>query len=51
MPAEGIADLAELFHALSVGSRLAGFEVRERFHEIGSPEGLEELETWIAARR
>jgi NDP-sugar pyrophosphorylase family protein len=51
VPAEGIADLAELFHALSVGSRLAGFEVRERFHEIGSPEGLEELETWIAARR
>ena len=51
VPPEGKADLAELFHALSLGDRLAGLEVRERFHEIGSPEGLEELETWIAARR
>jgi NDP-sugar pyrophosphorylase family protein len=51
VPAEGVADLAELFHALSLRSRLAGFEVGERFHEIGSPEGLAELETWIAGRR
>ena len=51
VPAEGKADLAEVFHALSLRSRLAGFEVHERFHEIGSPEGLEEIETWIAARR
>jgi NDP-sugar pyrophosphorylase family protein len=51
VPAEGKADLADLCHALSRSARLAGFEVHERFHEIGSPEGLEELETWIAARR
>jgi NDP-sugar pyrophosphorylase family protein len=51
VPAEGQADLAELFHALSIEGRLAGYEVGERFHEIGSPEGLAELETWIAARR
>ncbi len=51
VPATGKADLAELFHALSVRGQLAGLEVRERFHEIGSPEGLAELETWIAARR
>jgi NDP-sugar pyrophosphorylase family protein len=50
VPAEGKADLAELFHALSVRGQLAGLEARERFHEIGSPEGLAELETWIAAR-
>jgi NDP-sugar pyrophosphorylase family protein len=51
VPAAGKADLAELFFALSRGGRLAGYEVRERFHEIGSPEGLAELETWIAAAR
>jgi MurNAc alpha-1-phosphate uridylyltransferase len=51
VPAEGKADLAEVFHALSLRGLLAGLEVRERFHEIGSPEGLEELETWIAQRR
>jgi NDP-sugar pyrophosphorylase family protein len=50
VPAEGKADLAELFHSLSLRGRLAGLEARERFHEIGSPEGLAELETWIAAR-
>jgi NDP-sugar pyrophosphorylase family protein len=51
VPATGKADLAELFHALSVRGALAGLEMRERFHEIGSSEGLAELETWIAARR
>jgi NDP-sugar pyrophosphorylase family protein len=51
VPAEGKADLAELFHVLSTGGRLAGFAAPERFHEIGSPEGLAELETWIAAAR
>jgi len=51
VPATGKADLADLFHTLSVRGQLAGLEVRERFHEIGSPEGLAELETWIAARR
>ena len=51
VPAAGKADLADLFHALSVRGALAGLEVPERFHEIGSPEGLAELETWIAARR
>jgi NDP-sugar pyrophosphorylase family protein len=51
VPAQGTADLAELFFALSQSGRLAGLEVHERFHEIGSPEGLAELETWIAAAR
>ena len=43
-------DLAELFHALSRRGELAGYEVRERFFEIGSPAGLEDFERWIAAR-
>jgi NDP-sugar pyrophosphorylase family protein len=37
-------DLADLFTRLSREGRLAGFEVKERFYEIGSPEGLDELE-------
>jgi NDP-sugar pyrophosphorylase family protein len=48
VPAEGKADLAELFFALSRRGELAGLEIPERFHEIGSPEGLQELETWLA---
>lgn len=37
------ADLAALYHRLSRAGQLAGFEVTERFYEIGSFEGLEEL--------
>jgi NDP-sugar pyrophosphorylase family protein len=50
VPATGKADLSALFHATSQRGALAGLEVHERFHEIGSPEGLEELTRWIAAR-
>jgi NDP-sugar pyrophosphorylase family protein len=38
------ADLADLFHQLSVDGSLAGYEVTDRFFEIGSPSGLHELE-------
>lgn len=41
------ADLAALFHALSVRGDLAGLEVGERFYEIGSPAGLEDFEKWL----
>jgi hypothetical protein len=30
---------------------LAGFEVRERFYEIGSPAGLAEFEAFLAGKR
>jgi NDP-sugar pyrophosphorylase family protein len=46
----GPADLSALFHALSLENRLAGFEVDERFYEIGSPEGLRDLELYLNAR-
>ncbi len=36
-------DLAKLFETLSLKGRLAGFEVFERFYEIGSPQGLAEF--------
>jgi NDP-sugar pyrophosphorylase family protein len=44
IPSERPADLADLLGELSREGRLAGFEVGERFYEIGSPEGLAELE-------
>ena len=43
----GIFDLADLFHQLSVRGQLAGFEVEQRFYEIGSPEGLADLEHYL----
>ncbi len=43
-------DLAVLFHDLSVSGRLAAFEVRERFYEIGSPAGLYDFERYLQTR-
>lgn len=43
-------DLASLYGDLLRGRQLAGFEVSQRFYEIGSPAGLEETAQFIAAR-
>jgi len=51
IPAVGKYDLADLLHRLSVDGRLAGFEVQERFYEVGSPAGLADLEALLKARR
>jgi NDP-sugar pyrophosphorylase family protein len=40
-------DLAEVYHALSLQGQLAGYEVHERFYEIGSHSGLKETETYF----
>lgn len=40
-------DLAEVYHALSLKGQLAGYEVHERFYEIGSHSGLKETETYF----
>jgi NDP-sugar pyrophosphorylase family protein len=40
-------DLAEVYHALSRKRQLAGYEVHERFYEIGSHSGLKETETYF----
>ena len=42
-------DLAEVMGKLVREKQLAGYEVRERFYEIGSPAGLAELETLLKA--
>jgi MurNAc alpha-1-phosphate uridylyltransferase len=40
-------DLSEVYHALSIQGELAGYEVHERFYEIGSLNGLKETETYF----
>ncbi len=44
-------DLADLYSELAREGQLAGFEVKERFYEIGSREGLAELERLLAIRQ
>ena len=41
-PANEPFDLAALYHKLSLHGRLYGYQVFERFYEIGSPNGLKE---------
>lgn len=43
------ADLSDVVHRLSVEGRLAGYEVTQRFFEVGSPTGLADLERALAA--
>lgn len=40
-------DLAEVYHTLSLEGQLAGYEVHERFYEMGSHNGLKETETYF----
>lgn len=42
-------DLEQVYQDLLARGQLAGFEVKERFYEIGSPEGLEETRRHILA--
>jgi NDP-sugar pyrophosphorylase family protein len=46
-----IFDLADLYHKLSLGNELAGYEVHERFYEIGSHSGLKEAEAYFCERK
>lgn len=46
-PADRVFDLAEVMGKLVREKQLAGFEVAERFYEIGSPAGLAELESLL----
>jgi NDP-sugar pyrophosphorylase family protein len=43
-------DLADLFQDLLANGTLAGFEIKERFYEIGSTAGLRELSDYLAGR-
>jgi MurNAc alpha-1-phosphate uridylyltransferase len=43
-------DLAEVMTGLVREKQLAGYEVKDRFYEIGSPSGLAELEGLLKAK-
>jgi NDP-sugar pyrophosphorylase family protein len=47
VPAGARADLAELLHDLSIEGQLAAYEVKTRFYEVGSREGLNDLENFL----
>ena len=49
-PADENFDLAEVMGCLVREKQLAGYEVLERFHEMGSPGGLAELETLLQSK-
>lgn len=49
VPAGAVVDLADVFEALAASGRLAGFEAHDRFYEIGSPDGLRDLERHLSA--
>jgi NDP-sugar pyrophosphorylase family protein len=40
-------DLADVYYDLIARNELAGYEVQQRFYEIGSPEGLTELDALL----
>ena len=42
--------LASVYESLSGDGELAGFEVTDRYFEVGSPKGLHDLETWLRDR-
>jgi len=44
-----VFDLADFYHLLSIQNQLAGFEVNERFYEIGSHQGIKETELYLSA--
>lgn len=48
LPRSEVVDLAEVQKRLVAEGQLAGFEMKERFYEIGSPAGLEELNRLLA---
>jgi NDP-sugar pyrophosphorylase family protein len=49
VPSGEVADMAAVFTVLSQTRRLAGYEAHERFYEIGSSDGLRDLEARLRA--
>lgn len=48
-PRDSVVDLAAVQQALVARRQLAGYEMKERFYEIGSHEGLNELDALLRA--
>ena len=49
IPPDEPYDLGDLSHALAAEGRLAGYEVTQRFYEVGSFEGIRETEQYLQA--
>ncbi len=47
---EAVVDLAEVQQSLVARRELAGYEIKQRFYEIGSHAGLQELNTLLRAQ-
>ena len=47
VPSGEVYDLSVLYNRLSTHGDLAGFEVAERFYEVGSISGLRDFEEWL----
>ena len=47
---EKVFDLANIYETLANARQLAGFEVVERFYEIGSPDGLAQTEEYLRSK-
>lgn len=47
IPKNQFFDLSDLFHQLSLEGNLVGFEVQERFYEVGSYSGIQEFERFL----
>ena len=45
-----VLDLADVLAVLSAKGEVAGFEVRDRFYEIGSPAAVEETEEFLSRK-
>jgi NDP-sugar pyrophosphorylase family protein len=50
-PPDKTFDLAEVYRDLIGRNELAGYEVRQRFYEVGSPEGLVELDAILRGQQ
>jgi NDP-sugar pyrophosphorylase family protein len=49
-PRDKEIDLAAIYQGLAAGDQLAGYEVTQRFYEIGSLAGLEETRAYIGSK-
>jgi NDP-sugar pyrophosphorylase family protein len=50
IPPDQPIDLADILRDLVAKNELMGYEVRERFYEIGSPDGLKEIDVLLRNR-
>jgi NDP-sugar pyrophosphorylase family protein len=50
IPADRPSDLADVYSALVAEGRMVGYEVTNRFYEIGTPASLDETRRYLVAR-